>query len=208
MRNVSVSKLKSIFSKRDADIIILTESSTNAEIEGDYFHVHSKRLNSVHDSYSYSEDERRISIWSKYPIERKLKTSDEYTSILIEVSTPIGPVLVYACIIGIDGANTKFFNRDLKNTIRDLSNRSPEENIILVGDFNILLDGSFWPSRESVKALNEMVDNLKLRILTRELSINVDHICVTKKLLTRVTSIETWNENKELSDHRGIIGKI
>jgi endonuclease/exonuclease/phosphatase family metal-dependent hydrolase len=50
---------------------------------------------------------------------------------------------------------------------------------------------------------------LKLVILTAEIAQNIDHIIVSDAFVgDRVRSIETWNEDKRLSDHIGVAVEI
>lgn len=60
----------------DADLVVLTETHLNACPVGDYFACHTSPL---FDQSYYAEGERRVSLYSKYPVTRCHQVYDPET---------------------------------------------------------------------------------------------------------------------------------
>ena len=62
-----------------------------------------------------------------------------------------------------------------------------------------------YPSRNARQTLLRAFDELKLDCLTANLDGNVDHIALSKHFIANKNiRVETWNNDKMLSDHIGI----
>ena len=211
-RLLILSKLKPVIElikSYDADIIVLTETnSTLVDLSENYFAQHSKPLSKNQDNVNfYREGENRVSIYSKYPIKRRIQTTDEFTSLAVELETTFGKLIVYGTIIGIFG-----YSRDKDRFVKDFNEQELDfnkifanENVCLVGDLNISLSGWIYPSKEYRENLNNIINQFDLDKSTGNLDDNIDHILISKKFVkNREIQIEPFNVDKKLSDHIGI----
>jgi hypothetical protein len=83
----------------NADIFILTETETFIDLGDEYFVRHSEK-----DKQEYfGEGERRVSIFSKYPITKELETFRADTSLCVSMETPKGELIIYGTVIGNRG---------------------------------------------------------------------------------------------------------
>lgn len=211
-RLLILSKLKQVIElikTYDADIIVLTETnSTLIDLGENYFAQHSKPLSKNQDNVNfYREGENRVSIYSKYPIKSKIQTTDEFTSLAIELETTFGKLVLYGTIVGIFG-----YSRDKERFVKDFNEQESDfnkiftnENVCLVGDLNISLSGWIYPSKEYRENLNNIINQFDLDKSTGNLDDNIDHILISKKFINnREIQIEQFNVDKKLSDHIGI----
>lgn len=211
-RLLILSKLKPVIElikSYDADIIVLTETnSTLIDLGENYFAQHSKPLSKNQDNVNfYREGENRVSIYSKYPIKRRIQTTDEFTSLAIELETTLGKLVVYGTIVGIFG-----YSRDKDRFVKDFNEQESDfnkifanENVCLVGDLNISLSGWIYPSKEYRENLNAIINQFDLDSSTASIKDNIDHILISKKFIkNREIQIEPFNVDKKLSDHIGI----
>lgn len=189
--------------QHDADIIVLTETGPELNLQDRYYGVHTELLSNMHDGYNY-HNENRCSIWAKKKIINSKDTYDCFTSVCADVDISNQPLTIYGTIIGIAGGKGERFIKDMNSTINDLRNLK-FENLCFSGDFNTMLSGYAYPSHEARNKLNNLFDELSLTCLTSALSENVNHIVLSNSMIqNRSIFIETWNEDKRLSDHTGI----
>jgi endonuclease/exonuclease/phosphatase family metal-dependent hydrolase len=154
----------------------------------------------------YKAGECRTQIFTKYKILKQIQTFDAYNTIHLKVETPEGELSIYGGIIGVDGGTKKFFKRDLAGVLKDWSTLNKEENICLAGDFNTILKGHRWPSIDAVDSLLTAFKKLELTNLTLGVPMAVDHIVLSNTLVGKSNmKLETWNANKKLSDHIGVL---
>ena len=208
----SANKVKSITEKLmelNADIVVLTETSSVINL-GSAYNYHStdfieqdfERQNLI----KYKSIERRTSIYSKYPISKTYTTYDKFTSICLEIDTPLGIITFYATIIGVFGGLNPRFTDDLTSQIQDFEKLIKGKNACIIGDYNITTSGRVYPSNAARETLNLVLQKHQLINLTASIANNVDHISISQQLVqeSQVT-IETWNLDKKLSDHIGIM---
>lgn len=189
----------------DADILVLTE--TNNSIELEHYQCHkTKALATNVDGQTYRTGENRTSIYSKYPIISIYETYNCYTSVCADLQTPIGILTVYASIIGIVGNLQPYFNNDLTGQTNDYNAIFPnKENICVIGDLNTTFTGRVFPSHHARNALNTAFENFNLVNITKDIDNNVDHIVLSKHLVSAVVKTPIiWNKEKKISDHIGI----
>ena len=211
-RLLILSKLKSIIElieSYDADIIVLTETNSKLiDLGNNYFAQHSKPLSKNQDNVNfYREGENRVSIYSKFPIKKRIQTIDEFTSLAIELETTFGNLIIYGTIVGIFG-----YSRDKDRFVKDFNEQESDfkkifvnENVCLVGDLNISLSGWIYPSKEYRENLNNIINQFDLDKSTGNLDANIDHILISKKFIkNREIQVEEFNSDKKLSDHIGI----
>ena len=103
----------------DAEIIILTETSSILNLGNIYNSISTEPLTENYDGVNYKKDENRVSIWTKYSLTNRYKTFDSFTSICSEIVTEYGLLRVYGTIIGIFGGIGKRFETDLTLQIKD-----------------------------------------------------------------------------------------
>ncbi|WP_339839852.1 endonuclease/exonuclease/phosphatase family protein, partial [uncultured Flavobacterium sp.] len=189
----------------NADIVILTETNSKIKLCDEYSFLSTENLINGYDGIEYKTGENRTTIWTKYKITVQHKTYDSFTSVCAKIETPNGMLTVYGTIIGVFGGIGERFKSDLENQLKDFENLKTENEISIIGDFNVTFSGRVYPSHDARNKLNLIFENLKLKNLTSEIENNVDHIVVSKSFIeNKNVKIETWNHNKKLSDHIGI----
>lgn len=202
-------KILNYLHRINADILVLTETNVFIELGNEYTSFHSAMPK---ENY-YREGERRVSIFSKYPIIRNIKTFREDTSVCTTVKTPFGELAVYGTIIGLTGNKDKNFERDLEQQLLDIETKSLTSNICLIGDLNISFSDIYYYTKAGRKALNDSFANLGLKILTEQIRDNMDHIVLTNKFIEKSNAIlsfwnDTENIQERLSDHKGVMVEI
>jgi endonuclease/exonuclease/phosphatase family metal-dependent hydrolase len=209
----------------DADVWVLTE--TRASIGPEGFHaVHSPVL----EGWSRDEDERMISLWSRWPIRPTALTPDPRTSLSALVATPTGPLLVYGSVLPWandtdPGGTARMWERHAATIPvqgeewRQLRAEHPGVPLVLAGDLNQSRDGSDWYGTHRVRdLLTTELEQTGLQLLTgfdvvaagvldRPI---VDHIAATPDLadLTRATVSGLPvrdDDGVRLSDHPTVI---
>ncbi|WP_395061611.1 endonuclease/exonuclease/phosphatase family protein [Flavobacterium sp.] len=197
--------LANVINSYDADILVLTETSSKLDFSEKYKNSSTEKLVPNHDGVNYESEENRTTIWTKYEIVKEHKTFDNFTSICTEIKTEFGILNVYATIIGIFGGKGERFKSDLSGQLEDFKNFEVKNFNCIVGDLNVFFSGYAYPSHQARNLLNETFQNLKMKNLTSEIENNVDHIVLSEKFLAnRKIEIQTWNLDKKLSDHIGI----
>ena len=186
--------------KIDADIIILTETNECISLGDRYNYYLSARLEG---SY-YKDGERRVSIYSKKESIEHIESFREDTSICERIVTESGSIVVYGTVIGIYGNRNKGFMDDLDRQMVDFERIAETGNFCLSGDLNISFSDNYYYTKEGRRKLNDLFEKLNLVNLTAEIPQNIDHILVSSAFVRdRARRIETWNEDKKLSDHIG-----
>ena len=68
---------------------------------------------------------------------------------------------------------------------------------------------NYYFTKEGRRKLNDSIQKLNLINLTAEIAQNLDHIIMSGAFVgDRARSIETWNQDKRLSDHMGVAVEI
>ncbi len=198
-----------IINSYDADIIVLTETSSKLDLSKNYNCISTEKLIPNYDGIKYEENENRTTIWTKYEIIKKHTTFDSYTSLRTEVKTEFGILNIYATIIGVFGGKGERFKIDLKKHLEDFKAFDINEFNCIIGDLNTSFSGYVYPSYGAKNVLNQVFDDLRMKNLTAEIDNNVDHIILSEKFIKdKKTEIEIWNLDKKLSDHIGICVNI
>ena len=189
----------------NADILVLTETDIFIDLGKEYFVAHTEK-----DTQNYFRaGERRVSIFSKYPIINELKTFRADTSLCVNLYTPKGALIVYGTVIGNRGNKGFNFKEDLEAQLLDFNKLSTNNNFCIAGDFNISFCDSYYTIKESRDKLKTAFDNLDLEILTENILENIDHIVLSKSFKEKsLASIDIWNNPKVLSDHKGVLVEI
>jgi len=207
--NNKIKRISEKLSELNADIVVLTETSSLIDLSSSYNYYSTDFIEQDferHNLIKYKINERRTSIHSKYPISKTYTTYDKFTSICAEVDTPLGEITFYATIIGVFGGLNPRFTQDLTSQIQDFEKLLKGKNACIIGDFNITTSARVYPSNIAREAFNLVLQNHQLCNLTASISNNVDHILISQQLVqSSHITIETWNVDKKLSDHIGIM---
>lgn len=187
----------------DADILVLTE--TNAIIQLDnYTCISTDILPNDFDNIKYRAGENRVSILTKYKPTTQYQTFDSFTTVCTDIETPFGSLAVYGSIIGVFGNRQPRFDNDLNAQLADFKKLFPSRQVCLAGDLNVTFSGQPWPSNKARQTLMEAFNALGLTNTTSNIADTVDHIVLSIDFIKdKQLIIETWNEDKKLSDHVG-----
>lgn len=194
--------------KVHADILVLTE--TDRRFSPEYrFCFQTPSLAEI-DPAVYKPTENRVSIYTNYPCIREYSTYDENTAICVELETERGHLLVYGTIIGIYGNRHVSFKQDLDRQIEDIERLSKiGDSFLICGDFNCSFADNYYYTKHGRDSLLETLSNNSLSLLTKKQSECIDHIAITSEYVSdAVINVEEWNEDKRLSDHKGIAVSI
>ena len=193
--------------KIDADILILTEYNKILELPNYKYQIETLKISE--NQYNYKETERRVSIFSKFPIKQVFKTYDEITSCCVEIETKFGNLIVYGTIVGIIGFIDKNFKADLMKQTEDIKSLSKLGNFCYVGDLKISFSDNYYFTHFGRKSFIECFESNSLNIVTENLKENIDHIVLSENFANNFKfEISEWNIDKNLSDHKGICLKL
>lgn len=201
---------------REFDLLILTET-VPLDLPAYNFIYASTALpqGKEYEGMNYSTfatGANRVAIYSKYPSIRQYNVSDEYTSTCQEFDTSIGPLTIYATIIGTWFNKKPFAEKELANCIRDCQEISRHSNsLCLTGDLNT----SFIPgeklqiNEQTTKQLRDLCSACNLELTTAGLKNNIDHILLPLHLNATLNIVPSvFVEKGKLSDHQGVYVKI
>lgn len=211
----------------DADLWVLTETSSAITLDG------YQSLASGSESGYHSTGENFVTIWSRWPIRRRLPTFDSTLTVCAEVDSPVGPMIVFGTIItyandvGPNGTARRWeeHRKSIAYHTADwhrLRKEFPDHLFCVAGDFNQSRDGSGWyEDLQSVKMLTSGLDRCSLQCVTeddmRAIGIlqsraSIDHICLSKSLASQVVAVGAWEgrtaDGCRMSDHNGIVVDI
>ncbi|UOE39510.1 endonuclease/exonuclease/phosphatase family protein [Chryseobacterium oryzae] len=189
--------------KIDADILILTEFDSLVELPFYPFNVETKQL--PKEPYNYAESERRVAVFSKFPIKNTYETYDAFTACCVEIETDLANVIVYGTIVGITGYSDKNFKSDLQKQINDIDKFSQLGNFCYAGDLNTSFADNYYFTHFAREKFIECFKDNHLQNITHHLKNNIDHIVISQSLMNRF-EIETseWNTDLQYSDHKGV----
>ena len=189
--------------KISADILILTEFNTLVKLPSYSFVLETQALPTM--PYHYEVTERRVAIFSKFPIIQVFETYDNETSCCAELNTPLGSLIVYGTIAGITGNTDKNFNTDLKNQINDINKGTALGNFCYSGDLNTSFSDNYYFTKKGRERFTACFEANNLKNTTRDLSENIDHIVISERFANLTSlNISEWNTDKALSDHKGV----
>ena len=222
VRNLArIEKIREI----DADIWILTE--THRVIN----------LSATHHAAATAPSPRKprpgeacATIWSRWPIVRRIDTSDPTEAVCVEVAHPDGAMLIYGSIIAYGGykgpagsspmweQHYHFIDWHGQDWLR-LRREFPTHPLITGGDYNQNRDGARWyGTRKGRDLLSHALNDAGLRCATEldfvaagklEKRHTVDNLCLDESLAARVVNVDAWERTRPdglmLSDHSGIM---
>lgn len=213
--------------KIDADIWILTE--TNATIVPESTHAnpfHGYVGLASRPESSKLPGQNKTTIWSRFGIRKSIQTFDPDTAVCAEIETRIGLMIVYGTIITYWGDIYEEFQKpwdrhfdEIDRHAKDwekISRQFPHHIMCLAGDFNQNRDGTLWfkqqwkKNSEAVQELSNRLSSLSIKCVTeqdmrKEKRIpraNIDHICVSERIIAKPLSYDAWFINE--SSHNGV----
>lgn len=158
----------------------------------------------------YAATENRVSVFTNYKCVGKHPTYDENTALCAELETEKGKLLVYGTIIGISGNRHSSYSRDLQKQLSDISRFvKAGYDICMAGDFNCTFCDSYYFTKSGRALITSSLAENNISILTKDTPQCIDHIAISKSFIgDSETSVEQWNIDKSLSDHKGIVAEI
>ena len=205
----NLDEIRSLCTKAAADILVLTE--TDGRLKPEYKHCfHTTSLKGITVPARYADTENRVSIYTNYECVQRYPTCDEATSVCVELVTGFGNLLVYGTIIGIKGNRDPNYKEDLSRQRADIGRlRKTGYKICMIGDFNCSFSDGYYYTKSGRNTMTEAFAVNNMEILTAELPECIDHIAVSANLIAdRSVRIWEWNEDKRLSDHKGVAVEI
>lgn len=190
--------------RTEADILVLTETDRRIKLSYPYC-FETLPVRAVSPDL-YRQTENRVSIYTRYNCIREYETYDKYTARCVELETECGNLLVYGTIMGIFGNRESTYARDLKSQIEDIRRLSEFGNLCVIGDYNCSFCDDYYFTKKGREALCKCFEENEMIILTASRSECVDHIAVSAAFLPGLeVTVEEWNIDKALSDHKGIV---
>lgn len=187
----------------NADILVLTEANSIIQLDN-YTCISTDPLPAYFDNIKYNVGENRVSILTKYKTTTRHTTFDSYTTVCTDIETPFGLLTVYGSIIGVLANRQPRFDNDLNGQLKDFGKIFPGRQVCFAGDLNVTFSGRPYPSNKARQTLLSAFGKFGLTNTTENIADTVDHIVLSNDFLeNKRLEIETWNEDKKLSDHVG-----
>ena len=207
----------------DADVWVLTETRASIAPADGFHGVHTP----PHQLRRPDEDERWVSIWSRWPLQPTDLPPDPRGAVSAVVEAPDGPVLVYGTVLpwandpGDDGSR-RMWQVHYEQIERQgaewrlLRERHPVLPLVFAGDFNQDRDGSGWyGTHHGRQLLTDALDDAGLIcasaedvVATGKLRAHhlVDHIAICSRWAVRSDlALHCWEhidiDGTRLSDH-------
>ena len=201
-------KIHACLEKANADILVLTETDRRICPKFKY-HFHTLSLAEFQPDF-YAKTENRVSIYTNYPCIKQIDTYDNHTAICLELETQFGNLFVYGTIMGIFGNREKSFQADLLKQMEDIRKLSVEgKNICVIGDYNLTFGDNHYYTKFGRDEVNHTFEACEIKILTRDTAECIDHIAISKSFIgDKRIAVDEWNQDKKLSDHKGIVADI
>lgn len=194
----------------NADVLVLTEADERILLDYRYcFHTPTPPdlyLPQYTVPLHYESTEHRVSIYTNYECVRLHPTFDEHTALCVELKTERGNLLVYGTIIGILGNREASFQTDLLAQLDDIRRFSAQgHHICILGDYNCSFGDNYYFTKDGRNAILRSFAENQISLVTRKRANCIDHIAISESFLAGAdVEIEEWNEQKTLSDHKGI----
>ncbi len=190
----------------NADILVLTETDSCINT-GNYKYRIDSSFQLKRDKYPnyYLPTENRITILTNYDLIKHHETYDKDTTLCVELKTPKGNLIVYGTIIGIYGNRNENFKVDLDKQLNDFDKLSKENNLCIIGDYNISFEDNYYFTNEGRNKLKDSFTQNNILLHTWNKKDCIDHIAISTLFTQGIKAeAEEWNKDKKLSDHKGI----
>jgi len=215
-----IQKIEAELLKVNYDILVITESVDSLKLPNYSYSYKTRPIpeNTIYEGINYSEYLRgetaiRVAVFSKYESIRSFPV-DDYTSVCNEFNTDIGPLTIYATIVGTRFITMPYAKTELDNCISDcLRIASLTDNLCLAGDLNTSLreEEVYYEIKHlsSRKALFDLCEKCKMDLTTKNIDENIDHILLPAKLNQKFKATPSiFVQKNVLSDHNGILVEI
>lgn len=205
---VELNQIVTFCEQAKADILVLTEADNRIALS--FANSIATPYLSSYQGVQYNPTERAVITHSNYGIGKVFSTFNAFTAVCIEQNTELGNVLVYGVIIGRFGNRHPDFIQDLNALCKDIDYFVNKGYAVCVcGDFNLSFSDNYYFTAEGRRILTECFERNHIRIVTAEKRESVDHIAMSESFIENKTiSIEEWNQDKSLSDHKGVVIEI
>ena len=189
----------------NADILVLTE--TDERLELPYSHCFTTERDKMQ---LYRETERRVIVYTNYPEIKRYSTYDSTRSLCVGLDTEYGKLLVYGIVIGPFGNRHPSFLEDARSQAKDFELVAQAGmNLCYIGDFNCSFSDNYYFTGKGREVILDTLNKNGLRLVMAEQPECVDHIALTAGMTDGTEMlIEEWNQDKQLSDHKGILVKL
>ena len=192
----------------NADIIVLTETDERIRLLFSKC-ISTQSLAGITEPVPYKETEKRVAIYTDYNCVRQYETYDARTAVCAELETEYGNLLVYGTIMGITGNRSTSYLPDVEKQMEDIRELSEDHSICVIGDYNCAFADGYYFTKAGRDLLNRSFQECSLSVLTAGQQECIDHIAVSTRFLRDARyTVEEWNSDKRLSDHKGIIVDI
>jgi hypothetical protein len=190
------------------DIVVLTETCDVITPGEEYSVTSSLPLQRGQDGFLYKKGELRVSICTVFPVLETLPVSNPASTACVLLDTPQGKLAVYGGIIGVRGRGEGFY-ADLKQQAGDLARLGKMHPLCYAGDFNVSFCDNYFPNAKGKAQLEQSFAQRGLNHLTANVFENVDHIALSTLFLPATgAELTCWNENKKLSNHKGVMATL
>lgn len=189
----------------EADVVVLTEADTRLQLKGYPYTTSTEPLEQTY----YKTTERRVMVYSKFPILGEVATYDAQTACCPLLETNLGITALYGTVLGIYGNRKPPFKEDLISQIADWKEISQTYALTVVGDLNMSFTDNYYYTEYGREMLLAAFEDCDLKNITRNIPNNIDHVLISNALLMRnpeqYTMCMAIHTKKTLSDHMGII---
>lgn len=200
----NLKEIQKICEELHADVLVLTETDTRLQ-PGFQHCVCTPLLAEVQPDY-YRPTENRVTVFTNYEIVATHPTYDARTAICAELETERGSLLVYGTIMGIYGNRHPNFRDDIVKQADDFKRLSAlGKPLFVVGDYNLSFSDNYYYTGFGRNTILESFMENQITIVTAEQPECIDHIAVSTSFLQGTSpNVLEWNQEKTLSDHKGI----
>lgn len=204
----SLQEILSACERVNADILVLTE--TDERIHPSFRHCFQTENLTESTPVHYKPTENRVSIFTNYRCIKLHQTFDANTSLCAELETERGRLCVYGTIMGIEGNRRPSFTEDLRKQTADFKRLSAYGNAVcIIGDYNISFADNYYFTNDGRDTLLRSFTENHIQVLTGNVPECIDHVAVSRSFVGNANiTIQEWNHNKKLSDHKGILVEI
>lgn len=196
-------QIQEVIYEQEAPILVLTEADTRLELPG-YDHI---VATDPLPQPEYKATERRVIIYTVFPVLGHLETYDPQTACCALIETPRGIIAFYGTIVGIHGNRRPSFTEDLKQQVKDWKRISATYPLCIIGDLNMSFSDNYYFTKEGRRAMKTAFTKCNLFNVTEGLKENIDHIVVSRSIESMDDDFpmcDSWNDDKTLSDHIGV----
>jgi hypothetical protein len=155
--------------------------------------------------YLYEDTETQVTVYTRYRISNTFDTYGTYTAVCVELETDRGPLIVYGTIMGIFGNRDKSYLPDVKKQMQDVMRLSEKGDVCVIGDYNCSFGDNYYFTNDVRDLVESTFYDAGISIMTKEQPECVDHIAISDSFVEESkVSVTEWNQDKGLSDHKGI----